>query len=72
MGQSLLASAWIPRVPQRSSDPFMTLFCCRYNQRNAISLACSAGVPGCKEVTGGWFRAWMKNPDNNTYSTHTR
>ncbi|KAF7645195.1 hypothetical protein LDENG_00208540, partial [Lucifuga dentata] len=37
----------------------------QYNQVNAISLACSTGVDGCKELTTGWFRAWMKNPDKN-------
>lgn len=41
----------------------------RYNQVNAISLACSAGVPGCKELTAGWFRAWMRNPAENMYSS---
>uniref|UniRef100_A0A674MUZ8 Aminopeptidase n=1 Tax=Takifugu rubripes TaxID=31033 RepID=A0A674MUZ8_TAKRU len=39
-----------------------------YNQENAISLACIAGVKGCKDMTTGLFREWMKNPDNNTYS----
>ncbi|XP_070819161.1 aminopeptidase Ey-like [Chaetodon trifascialis] len=37
----------------------------QYNQVNAISLACSSGVEGCKELTTGWFRAWMENSTNN-------
>lgn len=40
-------------------------FLSRYNQVNAISLACSAGVEGCKELTSGWFKEWMNNPAVN-------
>lgn len=45
---------------------FMPL--CRYNQVNAISLACRSGVEGCQELTTGWFREWMRNPSNNRYA----
>ncbi|XP_070772420.1 aminopeptidase Ey-like isoform X1 [Enoplosus armatus] len=46
------------KIPEKHTD--------QYNQVNAISLACSTGVEGCKELTTGWFREWMKNPaDNN-------
>ncbi|XP_059208494.1 aminopeptidase Ey-like isoform X1 [Centropristis striata] len=37
----------------------------QYNQMNAISIACSTGVEGCKELTTGWFREWMENPAVN-------
>lgn len=40
-------------------------FCCRYNQVNAIRMACSAGVSGCRELTTTWFREWMDHPQNN-------
>ncbi|XP_062274018.1 aminopeptidase Ey-like [Scomber scombrus] len=33
----------------------------QYNQVNAISMACSTGVEGCKELTTGWFKEWMNN-----------
>lgn len=39
----------------------------RYNQVNAISLACSTGVEGCKELTTGWFKEWMSDPAHNKY-----
>ncbi|XP_041800155.1 aminopeptidase Ey-like [Chelmon rostratus] len=44
----------------------------QYNQVNAISLACSSGVAGCKELTTGWFRAWMENPTKNTISPNLK
>ncbi|XP_057191939.1 aminopeptidase N isoform X2 [Triplophysa rosa] len=37
----------------------------RYNQVNAISLACKTGVDGCSELTRAWYRWWMDNPDSN-------
>ena len=41
------------------------LFLLRYNQVNAISMACSTGVEGCKELVTGWFKQWMANETNN-------
>uniref|UniRef100_A0A3B1ID17 Aminopeptidase n=1 Tax=Astyanax mexicanus TaxID=7994 RepID=A0A3B1ID17_ASTMX len=37
----------------------------QYNQLNAISLACTAGVEDCLDLTKMWYRQWMKNPDKN-------
>ncbi|XP_076012022.1 aminopeptidase Ey-like [Genypterus blacodes] len=45
------------KIPNNHTD--------QYNQVNAISLACSAGVAGCEEVTTGWFREWMNNSNKN-------
>ena len=51
-------------VPGSLSDPLPCALC-RYNQVNAISLACSTGVEGCKELVTGWFRQWMNDPTRN-------
>ncbi|XP_029952160.1 aminopeptidase Ey-like [Salarias fasciatus] len=45
------------QIPKRHTD--------QYNQVNAISMACSTGVEGCKELVTGWFKEWMDNPTNN-------
>ncbi|KAK7176825.1 hypothetical protein R3I93_000923 [Phoxinus phoxinus] len=37
----------------------------QHNQLNAISMACKTGVKGCSELTGMWYRQWMKNPDSS-------
>lgn len=37
----------------------------RYNQVNAISMACSTGVEGCNNLTTSWFKEWMENPSIN-------
>lgn len=39
----------------------------RYNQVNAITMACKTGVKGCSELTRMWYRQWMKNPGSNPY-----
>lgn len=44
----------------------------QYNQVNAISLACSSGVEGCRELTTGWFREWMANPAHNNISVNLK
>lgn len=44
-------------IPEKHTD--------QYNQVNAISMACSSGVEGCKELTTGWFKDWMNNPNIN-------
>lgn len=46
------------KIPEKHTD--------QYNQINAISLACSTGVEGCRELTSGWFKEWMdKSTVNN-------
>uniref|UniRef100_A0A672FEL9 Aminopeptidase n=1 Tax=Salarias fasciatus TaxID=181472 RepID=A0A672FEL9_SALFA len=40
-------------------------FLLRYNQINAIWIACSVGVEGCRELISSWFRQWMDNPGRN-------
>lgn len=45
-------------------------FVYRYNQINAISMACKTGVKGCLELTRMWYRQWMKDPDSNLYGNH--
>ncbi|XP_053172671.1 aminopeptidase N-like [Scomber japonicus] len=37
----------------------------QYNQINAIAIACSVGVQGCRELTKSWFKQWMENPHHN-------
>lgn len=46
---------------------FFVVSLCRFNQVNAISLACSTGLEDCKTLTTGWFRELMQNPTNNTW-----
>uniref|UniRef100_A0A673LW79 Aminopeptidase n=1 Tax=Sinocyclocheilus rhinocerous TaxID=307959 RepID=A0A673LW79_9TELE len=38
----------------------------------ALSLACSTGVEGCRELTRSWFKKWMQNPHNNTIHPNLR
>lgn len=52
------------KIPENHTD--------QYNQVNAISLACSTGVKGCRELTTGWFKEWMDNPANNTISPNLK
>uniref|UniRef100_A0A3B4FR77 Aminopeptidase N-like n=1 Tax=Pundamilia nyererei TaxID=303518 RepID=A0A3B4FR77_9CICH len=51
-----ITSNWT-RVPTGHTD--------QYNQINAIGIACSAGVEGCRELIKSWYREWMKNPSRN-------
>ncbi|KAI1889465.1 hypothetical protein AGOR_G00163150 [Albula goreensis] len=44
----------------------------RYSQVHAISLACSTGLPACLELTKGWFKQWMDNPENNPIHPNLR
>ncbi|KAG5839759.1 hypothetical protein ANANG_G00208350 [Anguilla anguilla] len=44
----------------------------RYNQVNAIRMACRTGVEGCEELTTGWFNEWMMNPDINPIHPNLR
>uniref|UniRef100_A0A3Q2PBE6 Aminopeptidase n=1 Tax=Fundulus heteroclitus TaxID=8078 RepID=A0A3Q2PBE6_FUNHE len=52
------------KIPEKHTD--------RYNQLNTISLACRAGVEGCRELTSGWFKEWMNNPAVNKISAHLK
>uniref|UniRef100_A0A4W6G5D0 Aminopeptidase n=1 Tax=Lates calcarifer TaxID=8187 RepID=A0A4W6G5D0_LATCA len=45
------------RVPSGHTD--------QYNQINAIGIACSMGVRGCRELIRGWYRQWMETPNHN-------
>uniref|UniRef100_A0A8B9H7W6 Aminopeptidase n=1 Tax=Astyanax mexicanus TaxID=7994 RepID=A0A8B9H7W6_ASTMX len=44
----------------------------RYNLDNAISLACSAGLEDCVNLTTEWYRLWMENPDKNSINPSMR
>ncbi|XP_008283094.1 aminopeptidase N-like [Stegastes partitus] len=44
----------------------------QYNQVNAISLACSTGVQGCRELTTKWFKEWMANPADNKINVNLK
>lgn len=44
---------------------FLNISLLRYNQINAIGLACSMGVEGCRELIKSWYRQWMENPHHN-------
>ncbi|XP_041789145.1 aminopeptidase N-like [Chelmon rostratus] len=37
----------------------------QYNQINAIGIACSMGVAGCRELIQSWYGQWMENPHHN-------
>uniref|UniRef100_A0A671SFS0 Aminopeptidase n=1 Tax=Sinocyclocheilus anshuiensis TaxID=1608454 RepID=A0A671SFS0_9TELE len=44
----------------------------QFTQIIALSLACSTGVEGCRELTRSWFKKWMQNPHNNTIHPNLR
>lgn len=44
----------------------------RYNEINAISTACSSGLPECEELVSKLFSQWMENPDNNPIHPNLR
>lgn len=52
----IITSNWT-KVPSGHND--------QYNQINAIGMACSMGVEGCRDLTKSWFRQWMQNPAHN-------
>lgn len=37
----------------------------RYSEINAVSTACSYGVPECEKLAATLFAQWKKNPQNN-------
>lgn len=44
----------------------------QYNEINAISTACSSGLPECEELVSNLFSEWMNHPDNNTIDPNLR
>uniref|UniRef100_A0A3Q3ESM7 Aminopeptidase n=1 Tax=Labrus bergylta TaxID=56723 RepID=A0A3Q3ESM7_9LABR len=48
-----------------TSKTFHTRQGTKYNQINAIEIACSTNVEGCRELIKGWYRQWMENPQHN-------
>ncbi|KAK5604917.1 hypothetical protein CRENBAI_006512 [Crenichthys baileyi] len=52
------------KIPDKHTD--------QYNQINAISLACSTGVEGCRELASGWFTEWMNNPAVNNINANLK
>ncbi|KAG9340761.1 hypothetical protein JZ751_020353, partial [Albula glossodonta] len=58
-----ITSNWT-HVPEGHTD--------QYNQVNAIRMACSSGVPGCRELTTGWYDQWEQNPDDNPIHPNLR
>ncbi|CAL8350993.1 unnamed protein product [Merluccius merluccius] len=53
---TVITSNWT-RVPRDHND--------QYNQINAIYMACSTGVKGCRELVQRWFSQWMADPEHN-------
>lgn len=50
------------------SEPGMLTECHpwgRYNEINAISTACSNGLPKCEELAKNLYNRWMEDPQNN-------
>lgn len=58
-----ISSNWT-RVPSGHTDQFTQII--------SLSLACSTGVEGCRELTRSWFKKWMQNPHNNTIHPNLR
>uniref|UniRef100_A0A3P8SCL8 Aminopeptidase n=1 Tax=Amphiprion percula TaxID=161767 RepID=A0A3P8SCL8_AMPPE len=52
----ILTANWT-KVPEGHTD--------QYNEINAIGIACSVGVEGCRELINSWYRQWMENPGQN-------
>uniref|UniRef100_A0A8C4DWI7 Aminopeptidase n=1 Tax=Dicentrarchus labrax TaxID=13489 RepID=A0A8C4DWI7_DICLA len=44
----------------------------RYNQVNAIRMACSTGVTECQNLTNTWFEQWMDSPQRNLIHPNLR
>nr|KAF6283454.1 alanyl aminopeptidase, membrane [Pipistrellus kuhlii] len=44
----------------------------QYNEVNAISTACSSGVPECKKLVSDLFSQWMSNPQINPIHPNLR
>ncbi|KAI9542098.1 hypothetical protein NQZ68_023681 [Dissostichus eleginoides] len=52
----MITANWT-KVPTRHTD--------QYNEINAIGMACSMGVKGCRELIQRWYGEWMENPQLN-------
>ncbi|XP_021536217.1 aminopeptidase N [Neomonachus schauinslandi] len=44
----------------------------QYNEINAVSTACTYGVPKCKELVSTLFEKWRKDPQNNPIHPNLR
>ncbi|XP_060892349.1 aminopeptidase N-like [Labrus mixtus] len=44
----------------------------QYNQANAIQMACKTGLTECHNLTTGWFKQWMDNPQHNPIPSNLR
>ncbi|MCI4383273.1 hypothetical protein PGIGA_G00024610 [Pangasianodon gigas] len=44
----------------------------QFTQIIALSLACSTGVQECSDLTKGWFRQWMQDPEHNRIHPNLR
>ncbi|XP_028017811.2 aminopeptidase N [Balaenoptera acutorostrata] len=44
----------------------------QYNEINAISTACSNGLPKCEELAKNLYNQWMENPQNNPIHPNLR
>ncbi|TRY82592.1 hypothetical protein DNTS_030590 [Danionella cerebrum] len=51
-------------VPDGHTDQFTQII--------ALSLACGTGVEGCREITKGWFKKWMQDPQFNPIHPNLR
>lgn len=60
---STLTRNWT-EVPSGHTDQFTHII--------ALSLACSTGVEGCRELATGWFRKWMQDPEHNLIHPNLR
>lgn len=58
-------TAWKPK-----QSPYLVVLylpTLRYNQVNAIRMACSTGKTECQNLTKGWYSQWMADPVNNPW-----
>ncbi|KAM3609680.1 uncharacterized protein V6R79_018407 [Siganus canaliculatus] len=44
----------------------------KYNQVNAIQMACKTGVDECLNLTTTWFKEWMSSPQHNSIDRNLR
>uniref|UniRef100_A0A672KWH6 Aminopeptidase n=1 Tax=Sinocyclocheilus grahami TaxID=75366 RepID=A0A672KWH6_SINGR len=51
---------------------YSCLCICRYNQINALRVACSTGNEDCKTLITGWFEQLMANPNVNLIKANLR
>ncbi|KAF4082996.1 hypothetical protein AMELA_G00135010 [Ameiurus melas] len=58
-----VAANWTT-VPAGHTDQFTQII--------AMSLACSTGVQGCRDLTKHWFRQWMQDPEHNRIHPNLR